>query len=82
MISGQKRMCVAVIIISAGLAIWTIGNALYFDYYVRVLYPTEPFGEPIWVIAPDFFFWSLTCILGTFLMLLVYDKAISINPRQ
>jgi len=31
---------------------WALATSFLFDYIVRVLYPDQAFGEPIWVIDP------------------------------
>ena len=54
---------------------------MLFDNIVNVLYPGEPFGEPIWVIDPVGFF-IISVPLGIVFLLGTVAVFQDLNPKE
>ena len=64
----MKRWHQGLVLMIISFAIWSLSLSLLFDYIVNVLYPSQGFGEPIWVIDP-IGFWMISIPTGlVFLM--------------
>ena len=59
----MKRWHKGLVLTIISFAIWNLLIVLLFNYITKVLYPSQGFGEPIWVIDP-IGFWMISIPTG------------------
>jgi hypothetical protein len=63
--------------IAFGLILWVL-RALYFEFHV----PFNMFGEPVWLVGVELFFWIIVVLIEGIILALIYGKRVAPSASE
>lgn len=63
--------------IAFGLILWVL-RALYFEFHV----PFNMFGEPVWLVGVELFFWIIVVLTEGMILALIYGKGVAPSASE